>query len=133
MVDPGRPVPGHAEVPLHVGVVGKQFAVGVETKVIGVPVAATPEFPLLAVGISADDEAARGKLAGGMPVAVPHPADDHVFVPVGRQATGAIGGQFNPPLVWPDACHGLWLGHVLHTEGRVGMVATDNEQPCAVW
>ena len=132
MVDAGRSIPGHPEVPLHVGVVGKEFAVGIEAEVVRVAVAGTPEFPLLAVGVRADDVASRGQFAGGMTVAIPHPPNEHVFVPVGRQPTGAVGRQRDPPLVGPDAGHRLRFCDILHSEGQGGVIPADDEQAAAV-
>ena len=40
VVDPRRPIPGRADVPFHVGIVGKQLAVRVEGHVVGIAKAA---------------------------------------------------------------------------------------------
>ena len=84
VVDARRPIPGRADVPLHVGVVGEQLADAVEGDVEMVAQAHRDQLPLLAVGSHARDVALRR-------VGVVHEAGRHarqqiVFAPVERHA-----------------------------------------------
>ena len=132
MVDPRGAVPRHPEVPLHVGVVDKQFAIGVESHVVGVAVAGRPDIPLLPVAVGAHDVASRREDADGVAVGVPHPRDDLVLVPVRRESARGAGRQRRPPLIRPDTAHRLRFGDVGHLKRQLGVVAADHEQPLAV-
>ena len=132
MVDPRGAVPGSAEIPLHVGVVQEEFAVGIEGHVVGVAIPGRPDFPRPAVGIGARHVTAGGEQANGMPVGVPHPRNDLILIPVRRQPAGAIGRELHPPLISTDAPHRQRLGDVGDRERQLGVVAAEHEQPLAV-
>ena len=132
MVDARRPIPRRPEIPLHVGVVDEHLAVGVEGEVVGIAVAAGPDFPLLAIGIGADDIAPRREDPDGMPPGVPEARDEEIFVPVGRQPARGFGGKLDTALVGADATERLRLGDIFHGERREGVVAADDEQLLAI-
>ena len=132
VVDTGGPVPRRAEVPFHVGVVDEHLAVGVEGEVVRIAVAGGPDFPCLAVTVGADDIAAGCEDPHGMPVGIPHPGNDLVFVPVRGQPARRLCRQFDPALRRANAPHRLWFGDVLHLERRLRVVAADDEQPLPI-
>ena len=132
MVDARRPIPRRPEIPLHVGVVDEHLAVGVEGEVVGIAIAAGPDFPLLAIGIGADDIAPRRENPDGMPPGVPEARDEKIFVPVGRQPARGFGGKLDTALVGADATERLRLGDIFHGERREGVVAADDEQLLAI-
>jgi len=72
MIDAGGDIPGRALIPLHVGVVGEEFAVLVEGDVELVAEAESEELDGLAVGIHAADVATGGIFAFGVAAGVPH-------------------------------------------------------------
>ena len=59
MKDARRAMPGHARFPFGVGIVGEQFAVGIQRHVVGIAKADGKDFPLPAVGIGGGDPAIR--------------------------------------------------------------------------
>ena len=78
-----RPIPGGAQVPFHVGVVGKEFAVGTEGDVIRVAKPARHEFHKTAISIGAKNRAAGGGDAHRVATGVFMPRLDQIaFVPV---------------------------------------------------
>ena len=94
VVDAGGAIPGGADVPFHVGVVGEEVAGGVEGDVELVAEAVAEEFDVGAVRVHGADEAAGGEEAAGVAVGVPHAGEEVVFGPEGGGA-GAVdaGGE----------------------------------------
>src|SRR5690606_37362761 len=66
VVHAGGAVPGGAAVPFHVGVVGEQLALRAEGEVVGVTQTAGDRFDEAAVGVGAEDRAARRGNADGV-------------------------------------------------------------------
>ena len=81
-----RPVPGRAEVPLHVRVVGEDLPLRVHGDVVLVAVSAADDLDVRAVGIAAGDPPARRHAAAGVTASVPEPREEQVLVPVRRRA-----------------------------------------------
>ena len=73
MIDPSRPVPGHAPVPFHIAVKPKKFAAGAEGDVVGVARAGGEKFAVPAILIHAHDKSARRVQSGAKTVAVIRP------------------------------------------------------------
>ena len=94
MVDAGGAIPGGADVPFHVGVVGEEVASGIEGDVELVAEAVAEEFEVGAVGVHGADVTAGGEDAAGVAVGVPHAGEEVVFGPEGGGA-GAVdaGGE----------------------------------------
>ena len=82
-------IPGAADVPLHVGVVGEELALVVEGDVELVAETVAEEFHVFAIGLHAANEAAGGEFASGVAVRIPQAREDMVFVPNFRGAAGA--------------------------------------------
>jgi hypothetical protein len=80
-------IPRAADVPLHVGVIGEEFALVVEGDVEFIAEAGAEELHVFAIGFHAANEAAGGEAAAGMAVRIPQAGQDVVFVPnLGRTA-----------------------------------------------
>ena len=79
VVDAGGHVPRRAHVPLHVGVVGEELAVGIEGDVVLVAEAAGEELDAFAVRVGFADVAAGGEDAAGVAVGVPQAGDQVVL------------------------------------------------------
>ena len=93
VVDAGRAVPGSVEVPLHVGVVGEEFAVTVKIDVVLVAESGGDDFPGLAVGVGLADPAAGGE--GAFHEAPPVDAGKEVVLaPDFRDPAGLVFGKF---------------------------------------
>src|SRR5687768_8819761 len=89
-VDADGSVPGGSGVPLHVGVVVEELAVGVEVDVVGVAESGGDDFPGFAVGVGARDPAAWGHDVGVVAAAVGVAGEEVVF---GVVAEGGGGGE----------------------------------------
>ncbi len=72
MIDASGAIPGGADVPFHIGIVGEEVASGVEGDVELIAKAVAEELDVGAIGIHGSDEAAGGELAAGVAVGVPH-------------------------------------------------------------
>ena len=129
---PRGAIPRRAEVPLHVGVVGEQLAIGVERHVVLVAIARRENLPRLPLGVGLGDPAPRGQDARGMTVRVPLPGEQQVFVPVGRQPAGHPRRGLGPQRFGAGSAHHLGRGVPLDVERRQGVVATNHHQALAI-
>ena len=59
MVDARRPIPRRAFIPLHVGIIDKQFAVRMKGQAIRIAKAAGNQLPTFSIPIRADDVSRR--------------------------------------------------------------------------
>ena len=79
VVDAGGAIPGGAAIPLHVGVVGEHFPVGVEGHIVLVAESRGVEVPALAVGVSPGNPAAGGPDVAGVTPGIGHPGQEEVL------------------------------------------------------
>src|SRR5690606_6462091 len=64
--DTGGPVPWHAQIPLHIGIVGKHVAKFIKGQIKRISITCTHQFPVLSFGIYMGDPSSRGLSAIGM-------------------------------------------------------------------
>ena len=108
MVHAGGAVPGGADVPLHVGVVGEEVACRIEGDVELVAEAVAEQLHVAAIGLHRGDEATGGQLAPGVAIGVPHARQEMILRP-------DLGGPAATELV-----------------GEVGVVASVEVDPLAI-
>jgi len=89
VVDAGGAIPGRAEVPLHVGIEGEEFAVLVEGGIEFIAEAGADHFDLPGIGIGLEDEAAGGETTFGVAVGIPHAGEEVVLGP-GKGRAGVV-------------------------------------------
>ena len=128
---PSGPIPGQAHVGLHVGIVGEDFAVGVQRHVVGIAKADGQQFPLLAVGIGGGDPSAGGHHADAEAAGIPLAGEQQVFVPIRHDPAAAAGSHVGVPLAGAGTAQPLRrIGVDVDRQGRE--VAGDQIQPLAV-
>ena len=93
VIDAVRNIPRGALVPLHVGVVGEEFAVLIEGEVELIAEAEGEEFHGFAFGIGAADVAAGGEFVFGVAAGVPHAREEVVLVPTDGAGFFHAGGE----------------------------------------
>lgn len=109
VVHAGGAIPGGADVPLHVGVVAEELALGAEGDVELVAEAGAEELEVFAIGIHGADVAAGGEAAAGVAVGIPEAGQELILTPL---PTGGAGG--------------------IEILGEVGVVAAVEEDACAI-
>ena len=82
------PVPRRVEIILHVGVVGEELAIEVETAVENVSVARRNDLPVLSVGGHLVNDSRGSKSAAVVALSVGHPGKKMVFSPMSGNARG---------------------------------------------
>ena len=108
VVHPRGPVPGSAEVPLHVGVVGKEVARRIEGQIVGIAVADADHLPVLSVRREAAHVAAGRHHPAGVPARIGLPRKEVILAPHLRHAV------------------------VIDLAGQLGVVAGNEVDPLAV-
>ena len=88
MIHAGRTVPRCADVPFHVGVIGKEFAIQIKRHVVRIAEAHGDQLKAFAVLVRAGDPTAGGHAAFGVTASIPHARNDVVFRPDPRH--GAV-------------------------------------------
>ena len=110
MIDAGGAIPGGVEVILHVGVIGEEFAVVIDAAVEDVAEAGGEDFHVLALGIEAINDAARGHDVAVVAATIGH-AWEEVVIPPKLGHRGAVRGA----LVRAVFEHGVVAGDEVQT------------------
>ena len=93
MVDAGRAIPWRAEVPFHVGIVGKQFAFEVEADVKGITIADTHELPVFPIGSETGNVAAWSHAITSVAIRIGLTWKELIFLPRGCGHACVHGGE----------------------------------------
>src|SRR5690606_40975789 len=116
MVDPGRSVPGHSKIPLHVRVIGKKITRFVEGDIKTISVTGTDQFPSFALRINFCNPSSWSLSIVGMASWIHNAREQLVLIPnLGK----SVGIHFRyVGMVTRDDKNGLSIGRKDHTVRR---------------